>query len=124
MNLAVGACADPQPVPLYQAPPEDAAPPSDVSIDAAGLDGGTPCDICITTTCAGDCKSDPACWNTILCSIQQNCFQGKSQADVVNCATPCSEEAGIMSSSDPSAQKAYTLLGCALDQCKTQCQFK
>jgi hypothetical protein len=100
-------------------------PPFDASID-----GPNACEACLRAPSrpgygCGDpldaCTADPQCSGTIECSIAAGCFMLPSQADIIDCGTPCGRDAGLDVSS-PSLQLVLAVVMCAQDVCGPICR--
>jgi hypothetical protein len=106
----------------------DASSPSDA--DAPSSDAPGVCETCLRAPSrpgygCGDeiaaCAADPVCAGTIECGIAKGCFSLGTQAEIVDCGTPCGREAGLDISS-PAIELIFAFIACAQDACGPTCR--
>jgi hypothetical protein len=136
LALAVGSalgplgCEDP-PITLTVGDGGGEGPGSD-----AAVDGGFQLSTCKACMAApdepgpgcdneyGPCEADPKCTGILQCIYAAGCFGGKSSR-FLSCGIPCVEEAGVLTSTDPSLGTATSLFECVVNgACGPSCTTK
>ncbi len=112
---AAAACVDM--TPLYVAPRE------------ASVVDGAPCLSCLELPngqqgCADEiavCKNDPRCLVVYDCMAHDACLEKIVFDDKIACTLPCLQEAGIVSTKDPTVDSLLAIVKCGEKGCVTPC---